>query len=90
MSRDVLVAVVVVQIPYLCVLGDVLFLRTRPVDGVEDTPLVDFGEGIEPMIVLLDPVLDELEETMRTTCGKRAGVRSRESPARWGAGHAAL
>src|SRR6478672_13069573 len=58
---------VVVQVAYLLTSTICLYLSTRPVDWVDPQDASMLSEEEHPPIVLLYPVLRELEETMRTT-----------------------
>lgn len=66
-ARIVLVWVfAVTQILYLAAMLVVAFFYTRPVDIVKPNPLSP-DRSTYPPVLLLYPVLRELEETMRTT-----------------------
>ncbi len=55
------------QLLYSVALGTDLFFHTRRVDWVTSDEVENYSPARYPMVVLLYPVLRELEETMRTT-----------------------
>src|SRR5207302_4721547 len=67
MTPGLLALFALTQVLYLVSTVCEIYIRSRPVDWVdmEDTPPAQ--NGPYPRIVLLYPVLRELEETMRTT-----------------------
>ncbi len=61
------VAFVAIQLGYLVCTSISVFFMTRPVDWVDVEEAAAIPERNLPRIILLYPVLQELEETMRTT-----------------------
>ena len=73
---DVLViAFVAIQLAYLVCTSISVFFMTRPVDWVDVEEAAAIPERNLPRIILLYPVLHELEETMRTIGGPTYGGR---------------
>jgi len=72
MPVEVIVLYAVVQIAYLCCLGISIWFYTRPVDLVDADEIRQVAQettrlpSATPEVIVLYPVLDELEATMRT------------------------